>query len=315
VWQAWRSLRTPPRSRSRESFPDALGGAALAGAVKGPLLLTPKASVPAEVLNEISRLGATKIYVLGSTAAVSAAAFNQLDAKIAGVPVRLGGANRYATANLVAAETIKVLGGSYAGGAFLATGLNFPDALAAGPIAAAKGMPIVLANATGGFSLPAGVAKVKVLGSASVVPASAVTALGAKYDGRLFGANRYATAKAVADYGVSLGMAWNGVGLATGENFPDALCAGPLLGSKGTVLLLTTSAALQADASAALSAHKLAIDTYHLFGGLPALSSATRTQAATVLRRTTTTPPPPVGGSHALPAAFCGGLLRRLGLP
>jgi len=290
-----------------ELFPDALGGAALAGAVDGPILLTRKAGVPAEVLAEITRLKATKIYVLGSTEAVSAAAFAQLDARIAGTPVRIGGPNRYDTANLVAAETIRVLGSSYTGGAFLATGLNFPDALAAGPIAAAKGMPIILSNARGGFSVPAAVSKVKILGSTSVVPASVQTALGAKYDGRLSGANRYATAKAVAEYGVSLGMVWNGVGLATGENFPDALCAGPLLGKNNTVLLLTTTAALQGDASAALGDHKLAIDTYHLFGGLPALSSATRTQAATVLRRTTTEPPPVVGGSHDLPDLFCAG--------
>jgi hypothetical protein len=290
-----------------ELFPDALGGAALAGASGGPLLLTRKAGVPAEVLNEITRLGATKIYVLGSTAAVSAAAFNQLDAKIAGTPVRIGGANRYETASLVAAETIGLLGSGYTGGAFLATGMNFPDALAAGPIAAAKGMPIILSNASGGFSVPAAVTKVQILGSTSVVPASAVTALGAKYEGRLFGANRYATAKAVAEYGVnSKGMVWNGVGLATGENFPDALCAGPLLGANNTVLLLTTTASLSSDPSAALAAHKLAIDEYHLFGGLPALSSAVRTQTATVLRRTTTDPPVG-GGSHDLPALFCAG--------
>jgi hypothetical protein len=291
-----------------ELFPDALGGAALAGASGGPLLLTRKAGVPAEVLNEITRLGATKIYVLGSTAAVSAAAFNQLDARIAGTPVRIGGANRYETASLIAAETITLLGSGYQGGAFLATGMNFPDALAAGPIAAATGMPIILSNASGGFSVPAAVTKVQILGSTSVVPASAVTALGAKYEGRLFGANRYATARAVAEYGVnSKGMVWNGVGLATGENFPDALCAGPLLGDNNTVLLLTTTASLSSDPSAALAAHKLAIDEYHLFGGLPALSSAVRTQTATVLRRTTTDPPPVGGDSHALPDVFCTG--------
>ncbi len=289
-----------------ELFPDALGGAALAGAVDGPILLTRSSSVPAEVLAEITRLGASKIYVLGSTAAVSAAAFNQLDAKIAGTPVRLGGADRYATASLVAAETIRLLGSGYQGGAFLATGLNFPDALAASPLMYAKGMPLILSNANGGFSVPAGVTKVKVLGSTSVVPASVVTALGAKYDGRLFGANRYATAKAVAEYGVAQGMVWNNLGVATGQNFPDALCAGPLLGEESSVLLLTTSATIASEPAAALGAHKNAIDQYYLFGGLPALSANVRAQIALILKRNVV-PPPPAVGSHDLPALFCAG--------
>jgi hypothetical protein len=97
------------------------------------------------------------------------------------------------------------------------------------------------------------------------------------------------------------------VGLATGENFPDALCAGPLLGAKNTVLLLTTTASLSSDPAAALGTHKARIDEYHLFGGLPALSQNVRNQVAAILRRTTSEPPPPAGGSHALPALFCAG--------
>lgn len=279
-----------------ETFPDALGGAALAGAVNGPLLLTKSAAVPPAVMAEITRLGATKVYVLGSAAAVSGAAFDQLD-KAFGTVVRLGDSNRYGTAALVAAETIKVLGDGYAGGAFMATGANFPDALAASPIMFKKGMPLILVDASGGFSLPTGVSKVKILGGTNVVPPAAQTALGSKYDGRLAGSNRYATAKVVAEYGVSLGMSWNDVGIATGENFPDALCAGPLVGSKNAVLLLTSTNTLSTDAASALGANKAAIDEYYLFGGLPALSANVRAQIAEVLA---SAPNP-----HALPVVTC----------
>ncbi len=283
-----------------ESFPDALGGAALAGAVDGPLLLSPRATVPAEVIAEIGRLGATKVYVLGSTSAVSAAAFSQLDAAF-GTVVRLGGANRYDTAALVAAETIDLLGGGYTGGSFMATGANFPDALAAAPIMFHEGMPLILVKPTGAFSVPAGVTKVKILGSTSVVPASVDAALGSKYDGRLAGGNRYATAATVAAYGVSLGMSWNDVGIATGENFPDALCAGPLVGSKNAVLLLTTTATLANNAASALEAHKADIYEYYLFGGAPALSYNVRAQIADILAGSS----PPPAGSHALPDQTC----------
>ena len=40
-----------------ENWPDALGGAALAGAYDGPILLTPAAGLPQSVMDEIARLG------------------------------------------------------------------------------------------------------------------------------------------------------------------------------------------------------------------------------------------------------------------
>lgn len=255
-----------------ENFPDALGGAALAGAVSGPILLTPAAAIPASVLAEIDRLNATDIYVLGGTGAVSAAAFAQLDAAIAGTPVRLGGADRYATAVLVAAETIDVLGDGYDGGAFLATGVDFPDALAASPIMYAQGMPLILSNAAGAFAAPAEVDFVEILGGTGVVPASVETALGALFDERLAGANRYATAVAVAEYGVSLGMTWEGVGIATGQAFPDALSAGAALGSMNSVMLLTTTTSLSSAASGALMANRAVISVAFVIGGTGAVS-------------------------------------------
>ncbi|MDO8881179.1 MAG: ammonia-forming cytochrome c nitrite reductase subunit c552 [Coriobacteriia bacterium] len=264
-----------------EAFPDALGGAALAGAVDGPLLLTRTGTVPAVVIDEIERLGATKIYVLGGEAAVAPAAFAQLDAL--GDAVRLSGGNRYQTAAAVAAETIKVLGGGYGGAAFMATGTNFPDALGASPIMYAKGMPLVLVDGSGAFVLPSQVTSVKVLGGTGAVPASVESALGARLDGRLQGATRYATAAAVADYGVSLGMTWNGVGIVTGESFPDALSAGPLLGSKNAVMLLSTSGNLAPDAAAKLATNKGVIAKATFVGGTGALSAATRNEVRAIL--------------------------------
>jgi len=214
---------------SGETFPDALGGAALAGAVDGPLLLTPKAAIPSAVLAEIDRLGATKVYVLGGAGAVSPAAYDQLAAAVDTV-VRLGGDSRYETAQLVADETIRVLGDAYSGAAFMATGLNFPDALAASPIMYAQGMPLVLVDAAGVYTLPAETTHVTILGGTGAVPASVQTALGAKFENRIAGSGRYATAAAVAQYGVTKGMSWNNLGVATGESFPDALLRGPTRG-------------------------------------------------------------------------------------
>lgn len=264
-------------------FPDAMGGAALAGAVDGPVLLVAPNSVPAAVLAEIDRLGATDMYILGSESAVSASVFSQLDAAISGTPVRLGGANRYSTGVLVADETISLLGGSYGGGAFMATGVNFPDALAASPIMYAKGMPLVLVSPAGAFTLSAGMTDVVILGSTDVVPASAQTALGAKFDSRISGDDRYSTAAAIAQYGVSLGLTWDGVGIATGETHPDALSGGPLLGSRNSVMLLTPTGYLSADAAAKLSANAGTIANLTFVGGTPAISTLTRNQVKSLL--------------------------------
>lgn len=266
-----------------ESFPDAMGGAALAGAVDGPVLLTPGAYVPDVVLDEIDRLGATDIYVLGSESAVSATAFADLDAAIAGTPVRLGGANRYATAKLIADEVIDILGDGYGGGAIMATGLNFPDALASSPIMFKKGMPLVLVNASGGYTLSTDMDSVTILGSDSAVPASVELALGDMFEDRIEGDNRYETAAAIADWGVSMGMSWDGVGIATGENFPDALSGGPLLGAHNSVMLLTTTASLSSAAADKLDMHGDHIGHVFFLGGYPAISMTTRDQVKALL--------------------------------
>ncbi len=91
----------------------------------------------------------------------------------------------------------------------VATGANFPDALGASPIAAAKGWPIYLANPVQGANTAlvatmdaAGVTKAIVLGGTSVVASSVQTVLGGAFGPgsvtRLYGANRYETAIEVA---------------------------------------------------------------------------------------------------------------------
>ncbi|MCU1487798.1 MAG: N-acetylmuramoyl-L-alanine amidase family 2 [Actinomycetia bacterium] len=118
-------------------FPDALAGAA-AGALRGgPVLLVERDSVPARTAAELQRLKPSAIVVLGGTGAVSSATADQLKAYSPSV-TRASGADRYATAvavsQAVASSPV----------AYLATGVNFPDALAGGVVAAAAGAPLLL---------------------------------------------------------------------------------------------------------------------------------------------------------------------------
>jgi putative cell wall-binding protein len=71
---------------------------------------------------------------------------------------------------------------------------------------------------------------------------------------RISGATRYDTAANMAQYGVDeVGLAWDGVALATGRDFPDALTGGVMQGLMGSTLLLTPSYDLHAAVSVKLA--------------------------------------------------------------
>ena len=119
-------------------FPDALSAAAAAGARRSPLLLVTPDAVPAAVTAELDRLRPASVVVVSTADAVSAAVEAQLGAS--GVPVRrVSGADRYATAAAVSADAF-----SASEEVFVATGLSFPDALAAGVAAATAKAPLLL---------------------------------------------------------------------------------------------------------------------------------------------------------------------------
>lgn len=264
------------------AWPDALGGTALAGAAGGPVLLTKPAELMDVVADEIARLAPSKIYVLGGVSALSEGVERGL-AEAAGEAdiVRIAGDTRYDTASQVADEVISILGDAYDGTAFVATGRRFPDALGASPLAAAQGWPILLAGApTGGIELPEQVRSCVILGGPMAVgdgiQAALEARLGESQVTRRGGIDRYGTAALVAALGVNRGMYWEGVGIATGANFPDALSGGAMLGERNAVMLLTPGTSLSEAARDPLMLNKELIQTVDYLGGLSALSQPVR---------------------------------------
>jgi putative cell wall-binding protein len=252
-----------------------------------PILLSEPASLPSVTKTEIERLEATHAIILGGTGAVSDAVM-AADRRPPGPSIRrahLFGDDRYQTADAVALRTIEVLGVDYDGTAFVATGANFPDALAAAPLAAAQGWPLFLAHPTGGL-LPGTVAAMAdvddaiILGGTGAVSTAVQTQLATTMGlstTRLEGLNRYVTAVAIASYGVnSAGHVWDRVGIATGEDYPDALAGGVLQGKVGSVMLLTLPTSLHPATATALETNAGAIDTVTFFGGTGAVSTDDR---------------------------------------
>lgn len=279
---------------SGENWPDALSAAGLAGVHESPLLLTRKSSLPTAVAARIASLGADKVFIVGGTAAVTDGVKAAIDAIVPGSSTaveRISGATRYETASAVARYTLQAVGRpAWDGTALVATGGNFPDALAAGPLAASKGMPMYLSNPTGisGTTLDAMVAarvkRVYVLGGTAAVSDATVAALKARgitFADRWAGTNRYATAAAVAESSLLLGMDAVRPALAVGTNYPDALAGGVMQGSAGSVVVLTNGTSLSIEASDFLSAKAAQVREVRFLGGTSALSNGVRNAAMT----------------------------------
>ena len=128
-------------------FPDALTGGPAAAKAGGPILLTQKTVLPAATVSELKRLKPKKIVVLGGTGVVSAAVERALASYTSGKVSRLAGADRYSTGGAISKDGfdpgVPVV--------YVATGLNFPDALAGGAAGAFKDGPVLLVS---GGSIP-----------------------------------------------------------------------------------------------------------------------------------------------------------------
>lgn len=277
------------------NWPDALAGAALAGMLDAPILLTAPDALPPAVAKEVDALEATQAVVLGGASAVSSAVEGSLKDILGESSVRrVAGPDRYATARTVASEVASE-SDEYDGTAFVVTGLDFPDALGASPLSAAREWPVYLVNPASGLDpatvdamRAAGVTTAIVLGGEGAVPEVLKTELGERVGcttERIGGATRYETAVGVATYGVvSAGLSWDKVALATGEEFPDALSGGALQGKSGSVMLLTPRTSLNDSVRATLSAHRTEVFELRYLGGTAAVGTSVRSAAEAALR-------------------------------
>lgn len=219
---------------------------------------------------------------LGSALAASALAVGLLPA-LAGPAAadadiqRISGANRYETGVLVSqfthpdpAEVDTV---------YVATGGDFPDALAAGAAAAALGGPVVLTPSTSLADVARDEirrldpSRIVLVGGVGALSDDVRTALEAdeQIDAtieRLGGANRYATAANVTLDAFPSGV--ETVYVATGSNFPDALSGVPAAARYDGALLLVTTDSIPSATAEALAA--LAPERIVILGGTGAVS-------------------------------------------
>lgn len=237
----WESAFTVLLARG-DDFPDSLAGVSLACQLNAPILLTQTGQLNSFTRSEISRLGASRVVILGGTGAVSAAVETEL--KRLGLSVdRISGKDRFETAAKIAGELAKERKCN-PGTAFIAFSQNFPDALASASYGAVKGYPILLtgkdkmpgATATALRSL--GITRAVIIGGTEVI----CNAVQAELEGmglaveRISGANRYATSVELAK--AYLPYTTGHVFIATGMSFPDALAGAVLAARENSGILL-----------------------------------------------------------------------------
>lgn len=270
---------------------DPLSASSLCWSYSAPLLLTRADYVPQStktaLLEIVSANPRVHLYIVGGTGSVPDARIAEIaayikaargltDAELAEVvqPDRLlASGDRYDLSAAIIARLLERHPDGISGRAIVANGADqtkFFDALAASAVSAHDGTPILLVSSTAVpaatrsalTSLGLSPSDTFVVGGPATVAAGVLDELGIPAANRVWGANRYSTAVAVADKG------WLGaevVGIAS--QLPDALSGGVLAGSKNGPVLLTSPTRLSSETAAWLTAHRHTVGTSYVFGG------------------------------------------------
>ncbi|MDN4599270.1 cell wall-binding repeat-containing protein [Leifsonia sp. NPDC014704] len=221
-------------------YPDALGAGPAAVKQGGPLLLTTSWSLPDATAAEIRRLHPSQIVVVGGPNSVSGSVYSALS-KLAPSITRVTGGDRFATNKALLSYAFPGNNDTV----YVASGLNFPDALSASAISGSTSSPVVLINTNLGHIDAETMNLIR-----SMAPFNIVTAGGGismppylVNDLRSIanvtendGSDRFATSQMLNEGKYSAANPPKNVYLANGLNFPDALAGGALAAKEGSAL-------------------------------------------------------------------------------
>ena len=217
------------------NYPDALSAASLTKSKYPVLLLQGRLSY--DIINEISRLQAKNIIILGGETSISSGVESRLS-KLDGIMSvhRIAGKNRYET-------NARVFSESKSNNIVVANGENFPDALASSSLL--KNGSLVLVRRS---SIPAStnsaisnrrIDNIDIIGGYGAVGRSVSNRLENYFNlsnfSRISGENRYSTSVNIAKrFNSDVAI------VASGENFPDALAASSLSQKLNAPILLVS---------------------------------------------------------------------------
>ena len=222
-------------------FPDSMTASVLAKLKDAPILLNPTDKLDSRVADEIKRLGAEEIIIVGGQNSVSEKVREDLKAYDSDKNVeRISGVDRYGTSEMVAKRVTGITGKKHTG--VVASGQVFPDALSVGTFASREGYPILLVKKD---SVPSQIQnaikdldinKTYIAGGTNTISKSTEAKLPGVLE-RMAGNTRYETSVAIAKskFGAS-----KEAYIASGEEFADALVISPISGKFNRPTLLVS---------------------------------------------------------------------------
>lgn len=223
------------------NYPDALTATVLAHVLDAPILLNNTRYLEDDVAREIVRLGASEVIIVGGHKSISENVKSQLGKFDQNKVQRIWGRDRYVTSSELAYEIERLTG--KVNKAIIASGENFPDALATAPLGSKEIAPILLVTRN---QMDKKVSKaLKDLNINKVYVAGGQNSVSKKLEAQLpqvirrfSGQDRYETAILVASYTYPESKE---VFVASGETFPDALVIGPVCARRKAPILLSKS--------------------------------------------------------------------------
>lgn len=219
---------------SANNFSDALSASALANKYKAPILLANHDKVSKSVLDEVKRLGAKKVIVVGGESSISENVANTLKSSVN--IERLAGNNRYETSRKIAE---KLMNNGMDKALILVDGRNYPDALSSSALVHKNNAPILLVSDTADARENIEFAKKSnrlpkiIVGGTNSVGKDIESQV--SNTTRISGTDRYETSRKIADMALSKGA---NVYLSTGRNYADAVASGGVIGLEKSSLVL-----------------------------------------------------------------------------
>ena len=221
------------------NYPDALTATVLAHVLDAPILLNNTRYLEDDVAREIVRLGASEVIIVGGHKSISENVKSQLARYDQNSVQRIWGRDRYVTSSELDYEIQRLTG--KVNKAIIASGENFPDALATAPLGSKEIAPILLVRRN---QIDKKVDKaLKDLNIKRVYVAGGQHSVSKELEEQLpqvirrfNGRDRYETAILVASYTYPESKE---VFVASGEVFPDALVIGPVCARRKAPILLS----------------------------------------------------------------------------
>lgn len=263
-------------------FPDALTASVLADIIDAPILLTRDSTIPKETTDEIKRLGAQYIVIVGGTTVIDPAVENELSSSYN--TLRLGGKDRYETSRIIGKQIIDITNDKSK--LIFTRGDEFADALSVSSLALKGKNPILLTRSNSleqeTFDLVNSIkpTEIVIVGGEKAVSNSVESKLKIVANiVRLAGNNRYETSSVIASYAYKGSQA---AILASGEDFVDAMVSSILTTKYKSPILLVRKNSLPNNISDFINLSSIKFTK--IIGGINAISKDTENAISLLLK-------------------------------